>query len=321
MITREKSLFEKSVMHPRDAERFRPGGMFGTKRFYNDPPAPPAYEAQELPEDFRASDPALKDFKTVGSLRKAYLDTKSLVGSSIRVPSADAGEQDRKEFRERLKKADPDLVEIPKDPEKRKAVEDDIWGMLGRPKDAKEYALEGVALGDGVQISDEELGKLREVAQRRGYTKAQFKAFVTDVAADRAASLKAAREREAELRTEFGAAFDDKLKEIAIVAEKTGAPQSLRDSIAKKQIDKGTALYLLGIAKSLGTDTRELGDQKNRTPGALTPAEAELRIAEIMRRPEFLDGSKDPVLQRQLVAEVARLEAYASPDLARAGGE
>jgi hypothetical protein len=43
---------------------------------------------EELPEDLRA-EPALKDIPDVVTLAKAFRDTKSMVGSSIRLPGAD----------------------------------------------------------------------------------------------------------------------------------------------------------------------------------------------------------------------------------------
>jgi hypothetical protein len=47
----------------------------------------------QLPEDVR-SDPALSSFNDLGSLAKSYVETKSLVGSSIRLPGKDSKPED-----------------------------------------------------------------------------------------------------------------------------------------------------------------------------------------------------------------------------------
>jgi hypothetical protein len=312
----KRSIFDRSTMHPRDAERFRPGGMFGTKRWFNDPP-PVADWRTSLPEDLRGAE-ALKDVKDVAGLAKRFVDTQRLVGDSIRVPKADAAPEERAAFRERLRKADPDLVEIPKDEAKRKEVLGSIWETLGRPKDEKGYSLEGVQLEAGVAFSDEDIAALRQAAKRRGYTTDQFKAFAGDVVQERAAALKADKARNAELRTEFGLAYDDRMKEIAVIAEKTNAPQYLRDAIAKGQVDKGIAHYLLALSKQLGVDPREVALQRGTPAGAKTPEEAEAEIKQLL--PKLTDPKTDPDERKRLMARFAELEKYASPHLVEKGG-
>lgn len=315
MRTRTRS--QSSIFHARDAEQFRLGGLFAARRFFNDPP-PVASWRDSLPDDLKG-EAMFKDIPDVPTLAKVARDAKSALGSRMPIPGPDAGPEALAEFRQKLQKAAPDLIEVPKDPEKRKAVEATIWETLGRPKDEKGYSLEGLDLG-GVQFTDEEVGALRKVAQRRGYTVEQFKAFATDAAGERAVAAKAQKDVQAELRAEFGLAYDDRMKEIAVVAEKTGAPQVLRDAIAKGTIDKGTAQYLLSLSKSLGVDTREIAAQRGAGAGALTPPEAERQINEILANPAFLNPGKNPDEHKRLVRRLAELERYASPELA-GGGE
>lgn len=312
-----------SMLHPRDAEQLAAiGGLFGgQRRFYKDGEGEGggagggggADWRAALPEDLRA-DPSLKDIKDVGALAKSYVSTKALMGRSIRIPTAEDGDDVRTEFRTKLKTAAPDLIEFPSDPEKRKAVEADIWEALGRPKDSdKGYTVEGVELSEGVKLTDEDVTQLRAVAKRRGYTKEQFKLFVADVGAEKAAGLAAQKKMNAELRAEFGAAYEPRMKEIAAIAEATGAPQVLRDSIAKGQIDKATAAYLLNVGKQLGTDTREISRQSSGGSGAMTPAEAEEQIGQLM--PKFVNPKTPADERRRLGERLAKLERYAHPEL------
>jgi hypothetical protein len=299
-------------MHPRDAEALaRFGGLFGGgRRFHNEPPP---YEAVPLDDAFRGSDPGLKDFKTLGDLRKSYLATKAMVGGSIRVPAPEAPPEAHAEFRGKLRAAVPDLVEIPKDPEKRKTVEADIWKTLGRPEDEKGYTPDGVQFEEGVKLSDEELGKLRQVAKKRGYTTAQFKSLLEDVGVERAGALKAAKENQAALRAEFGAAYAEKMKEIDAIALATNAPQALRESIAKGQVDKATAVYLLNVGKQLGTETRQIAGQPGGGSNTLTPVEAEAQIAQLL--PVLTNSKTSPEERKRLQGRLAVLERFANPAL------
>jgi hypothetical protein len=73
--------------------------------------------ALKIPEELHEND-TLKEAKDVPFLGESCSWTRrQFVGSSIRIPGADAGEEDKKAFREKLKTAVPDLVELPADPD------------------------------------------------------------------------------------------------------------------------------------------------------------------------------------------------------------
>ena len=65
---------------------------------------------ETLPEELRA-EPALKDIPDVVTLAKAFRDTKAMVGSSVRLPAADADDAARAEFLEKIKERAPDIAE------------------------------------------------------------------------------------------------------------------------------------------------------------------------------------------------------------------
>src|SRR6266540_2362242 len=96
-------------------------------------------------------DAALKDFKDVAALAKSYVEGRALLGSAIRVPGPDAGADALAEFRGKVMKHVPDAIVLPADAGERAKVEPAIWEKLGRPKEAKEYALPaGVELPEAV---------------------------------------------------------------------------------------------------------------------------------------------------------------------------
>jgi hypothetical protein len=108
------------------------------------------------------------------------------------------------------------------------------------------------------------------------------------------------------------------MKTIAAVAEATGAPQSLRDAIAKGQVDKGTAVYLLNIQKQLGTETREIAGQRRGGAALMTPSEAEAEIPLVLTKLSDPKTSADE--KKRLSDRLVQLERYASPELAAQAG-
>lgn len=306
MFNRHRSV----VIHPRDLERFRPG-LGGIARYFEDGGA--AFRAT-LPEELRA-DPSLADIKDLPSLAKAFRDTKALVGSSIRVPGPDASPEAKAAFRDRLKKDAPDLVELPSDPEKRKTARKDILEQLGWPKDpAKEFTLAGITLEPGVKLDENEL---RTIAVELGLDKDGFAKLAGKSAAAQAAVIKSAQAEQSVLKGEWGGAYEERKLLALAAAEKTNAPQSLKDAIKNGTADAATMRWAYGLAQSVGASPRELGDQGGGARGTgLTPAEALSQLSEIEGRKEYFKPTPATMdIHRQLVAKHGALMAQAYPDI------
>ena len=277
------------------------------------PPAGGGDWRAALPEDLRA-DPSLADVKDVTGLAKAYRDTKAMVGSSIRPPGPDAAPEAHKTFQERMAAAvagQADIVYLPKDPKARAEVEVRALEVLGKPKEAKGYSFEGIDLAG---LNGEELA---QQAFEAGLTNAQARKIVERAAGAAKAAAEQAGRVKAELSTTFGAALPQALAEALAAAEQTSAPASVREALKAGTADKDTVLYFRNLAKTVGAQPREIAGQGGGGRGAaMTPQEAEARISEIMAREEFYNPGKNPQEHARLVSELARLEAFASPDLA-----
>jgi hypothetical protein len=263
-----------------------------------------------LPEEQRGA-AYLQDVKDLPTLVKNYGEALAYRGQSIRIPGPDAAPEARKEFVEKLTKQVPDLVMIADgDDDAAKAAREAVWQRLGKPKDAKEYSLAGVELVPGVQFTPEEQEALRATATRRGYTKAQFKAFVTDVATDKASAAKAVQDAKTALKGELGAAFDERTATVAATVEKLGFPAHLVQAVRSGAVDVATFKALAAVAKGFG-EQREIAGQGGGAGGKLTPAEAKAQRAELRGRKEFWDRSINAVLSDQLRArdlELAKAE-------------
>ncbi len=255
-----------------------------------------------LPEALRAA-PALKDVRDVGSLAQAFVDTKALVGSSIRPPGPDASPEARKEFIEKLTKHAPELVLIPEDEKARAEVEASIWARLGKPKEAKEYALP-----KDVDLPEQHLAALRAEAAEEGLTKRQFEARAKRVASALGEVAKADNEARTALKRELGAAYDERTATVAATVEKLGFPEQLVKAVRAGAVDLPTFKALAAVAKGFG-EQREVATQGPGAGGKLTPAEAKAQRAEIRGRKEFWDRSINPALADQLRAKDLELAA------------
>jgi hypothetical protein len=269
--------------------------------------------APEGAEDWRSSLPddlkgeaMFKDIPDVGTLAKVARDLKAFQGTALRPPGPEADAAAHRDFAERLAKGTKGIVYVPDDEKLRGEVEPSIWEKLGRPKEAKDY------VADDTGLDDERLEALRKEALDTGLTKAQFAKVAKRVAEAGKAQSAAAAAQAKELKDAFGEAYDARMKEVAAVAEKTGAPKSVRDAIAKGSIDKETASYFLAVGKQLGVDTREVAGQRTQGPSGVSKKEAESRVAEIMRNPDFF---KPGPMQEALQAKLIEYQAIVHPDL------
>ena len=265
---------------------------------------------ESLPTELK-DNPSLKDINDVSALAKSFVETKSMLGNSMRIPSADAGPEARKEFLAKMQEKVPELVLVPNDPDKLAEVEETLWSKLGKPKEAKEYEPPKV---DDVEFRPEEIEVLRTIASKRGYTKKQFATLVKDVASEKQAQAKALYDQRAALKKEFGFAFDDKIASFAAVAEKTGAPPQLLAAIKQGTIDTVTAKWLDGLVRSLGGENAEFRRQEGGGSGRLTPEEARIQISEIQKNPAYFRKGVNPELHESLKMKLAKLMPFAYPE-------
>lgn len=252
---------------------------------------------ESLPEDLRGNS-VFDNVKDLTDLATQFANAQSFLGSSIRIPSENASEEDRKKFYEKVMKHAPSLMPKP-DPADETAVQT-VLAALGRPADPSSYNIEGA------QLSDD----LKKAAHEAGLTQNQFaKMYQTlikpslDSSAARAAEVEKGR---AELAKEWGYAFQVKEQTAQALLQKTGAPAELVDAAAKGQLNANTLRWLDQLATSIGREGLDLvnhGQGGNR----MTPAEAQAQINEIMNnRSHAYWNTSDPA-HKQAVKDVVDL--------------
>jgi hypothetical protein len=251
-----------------------------------------------IADDQLRANPALKDFPDVQTLAKSFVETKALVGASLRLPGPDAGEDVKAAFRDRLKQALPDLVEVPKDPEAFLKLEGELFERLGRPKEPKDYAPP-----KDVQLSDDVLAALRAEAQAEGLTKKQFEARAKRWAEGATKATESEKAELAALKKDLGDAFDERTAAARAVAEKLGIPKDAAASMPARQLR-----VWAGVAKAIGGEGNHVGEQRDGTGGKLTPAEHAARAQEIRTRLMSPKERLDHVTREQLIAKMVEHE-------------
>lgn len=265
---------------------------------------------ESLPAELKES-PALKDFKDPAALAKSFVETKALVGSSIRRPGPDAGKEAWAEFRGKVLDGIPEAILLPEDPEALKEVEAKVWGKLGRPEKPEGYTLEGVELAPGVKLNE---AQLREGAAKLGLTKAQFKVLAAEAAASEAARLSEVTKAQGALKTELGSAYEERLRQAASVAESVGFPKSIVEAVRAGNVSVEEGKAFLALAKKLTTDPNQVGGQ-GHGPAGMTPTEAKAQLEEIMKRPEYFNPAQGRATHELLKKKVAELLPFIHPEL------
>lgn len=253
-----------------------------------------------LPDDLKTA-PALQDVKDIPGLAKAFIDTKALVGGSLRPPGPDATPEVRLEFINKLKEKVPELVLIPDgEDDAAKLARDAAMARLGRPKEAKEYTAP-----KDVDLPADVLEALQKDALDEGLTKSQFQVRAKKEATKVLGLAQLQREAQAALKKELGAAFEERTASAAAVAAKLGARDDLVAALKTGAVDAGTFRMFAQIAKGFG-ETRVVADQTGAVSGKPTPAEDKATRAEIMARPEYFNPKPNQLdVHRALVAKVA----------------
>lgn len=258
-----------------------------------------------LPDELK-TDPTVSKFKTPADLAKGYIEASKLIGGSVRVPSKDAGPEARKAFIGTLMEKVPELLYLPDDEAVRADAEVAAWKKLGKPDDEKGYSLDGLELPEGVKLADDQL---RATAKALGLTKGQFKAFAAAHAGELAAASQAEKAALASLRADWGEAYEERTLSAKAAALKMGVPETALATMPAAQLK-----VWANVAKGVGAEARQVGDQGGGSPGKLTPGEAAAQRSEIMARPEYFNPkAAQMAVHENLKRKVQELNAIIHP--------
>jgi hypothetical protein len=247
-----------------------------------------------LPEDIRG-DTSLKDIRDLAGLAKGYVNAQRMVGyDKVAIPGEKATPDEFNAFYTKLGR--------PEKPEGYKLPEVKADNVFQPPKE----------LVTGFTAKAHELGISQKQAEGLfswylGQGNSSIEKLNTDLATTRDAGV-------AELKKEFGAAFDTKVN-IA-----RDAVRSLGDEAFVQFLDTsrlGDHPSMIRVFAKIGEMLKEEGTLKGTGTGsAMSPDEAKARIAEFNSNPDKMKAYTDKSHPnfKAVSEERARLYAYAYPE-------
>jgi len=217
-----------------------------------------------LEEDLK-TDPSLKHIKDIPTAVKSYIHAQRMIGADkFLVPN---------------KYATPDEWT-------------NIYTKLGRPEAADKYDIKSE---DGSLISPEFMKGFKEAAFKAGLNPQQateFSNFYDKQVKDAQAQMiiyedEQTNQEIGELKKEWGAAYDSKIK-AAQVALKAFGGDEIMTYLKESGLDTNTKLARLfaKVGESLSEDQNDLG---GATSNALTPMAADKELNGIMSNPAYFD--------------------------------
>jgi len=235
-----------------------------------------------LPEDLKTSG-VLESVNNIEQIAKMAVDGRKLASNAVRIPSDDASEEDRKTFQDDLLTKLPGLMVKP-DIDNDDSVKQ-VLKSLGMPE-----TVEGYELKDIPEPLTDNFNNLAKTAHDAGLTKKQLEAITTGIITDFQTNSDTVRgqveAQVGELKQEWGAAYDNKVKTISHFAEQTGFTDDLIDAIESGQLSPANMKAFDSVVKGFQGEGIEIGKQPNDVRATMTPQEADTRLNELM-------GNKD----------------------------
>jgi hypothetical protein len=214
-----------------------------------------------LPDDLKA-DPSLGAFKDLGSLAKSYVETKKLVGQTLRAPAADASEEEW----------------------------DKYYRAGGKPNAPEEYKF---TAPDGL-LSKEDEKQIREEAYREGLNSRQVQKRVDRISEAVAQSQKSEREEtmktEKEYREKWGANYDRNKAIVVRTLEKIDPDKKIRAFL--DQTGLGNHPVMIDLMHEWGKRLVEDGLMPGDVQGVTGREEAQAKIRELMADPKYITAKR-----------------------------
>lgn len=262
--------------------------------------------------------PALKNVPDVGTLAKNYVEAQAMIGRSVRLPSKEAGEEDRKAFRTRLLEVGKDhgVVPLPQEGEDDTA----FWRTLGYPEKPEAYAYD-VKPPEGVTLEEGDVNMLRAAAHKAKLTPKQFQVVLGEMLGAQAPVVQEHRQRALQgteaLKKEWGESYDTRVAQVGKLLEQYKAPPVVMNAFKNDIMDAASKRWLWDILSAFGGEPLEVTRTKFNQEGSLADsAEALARVAEIEKRLANMTPG-DPEYQTLLQRRVQLMEkAYPEPKAA-----
>jgi hypothetical protein len=230
---------------------------------------------EQIDEQYRGHD-SLNEFNDVSGLAKSYVETKAMVGNSIRVPSKDAGPEAYQEYLNKIINNDPTLMVKPDFAEKDQSRE--FYRTLGLPEEFSKYENP-----EGMELPEDVEGEMRQLLYEANLTNAQYQKIMAAFSDRQAQTVEMNTELHnsdmSQLKGKWGQAMDDRTK-AAKQANEDFYPGRPFDSLTGGELES-----LYNISKAMtGKGAPAANDAGGIPSDAMTPGEATARADELLKR-------------------------------------
>ena len=235
----------------------------------------PSEILDQIDEQYRDQE-SLKQFDSVADLAKSFVETKAMVGNSIRIPSKDAGSDAYEEYLNKIINADPTLMKKPNFEAKDQSRE--FYRTMGLPEEFSKYENP-----EGMKLPDDVEAEMRELLYSASLTNSQYQKIMAAFSDRQAQTTTMQNDMQetgmSDLKGKWGQALDDRIK----AAQRTNEefyPGRDFTVLTGKEIE---SLYTISAAMT-GKGAPAAGDAGGIPADAMTPQEAIDRADEMMNR-------------------------------------
>lgn len=219
-----------------------------------------------LPDDLKA-DPSIGQYKSLPDFAKGFVETKKMVGQSLRAPAADASDEEW----------------------------DKYYKAGGKPNAPEEYKF---ALPEDFKLTPDEEKEIRDTAYRMGLNGKQVQRLI-DLQAERVAGLRKVEREELTkvdktYREKWGATYERNKAIVTRTIEKIDPDRKLRAFFDETGL--GNHPVMIDLMYEWGKKLVEDGLMPGDVQGVTGREEARAKIAELMAKPEYLKSKPgDPL--------------------------
>jgi hypothetical protein len=253
-------------------------------------------------------DPTAEKYETVGDLFKAYKEASSMIGSSIRFPTDEAGEEDIASFNNKM--AERGYYRAPDQDDAENTR--NIQRMLGLPNEPTGYQFNEV---DGYEGDAESEGAFRALSHELGLTQAQAAGvhnwLASNIADSSGEMMQSNEEAMRSLQGEWGQTFNMKMQQARNAAhmleERIPGISSYFDDQALEGNDVNMIRLMDAFAEAMGETGAMLPPAGYE---GMSPQEAQQRIDEAQQNPDhWWHLDPDQLTDRQRDQRVEWLKA------------
>jgi hypothetical protein len=264
----------------------------------------PSEILEQIGEEYR-DHASLKDINDIAALAKSYVETKAMVGNSIRVPGPDAGADAYEEYLNKLITNDPKLMMKPdfSTPEQ----SHDFYRTIGLPEESAKYTNpEGMKLDEAVEAEMRSLLYDAQIPQA-AYAKI-MSAFSDRQAQTTEMNTELHDSDMSQLKGKWGMALDDRINAAKRMNDEFYPGRDFANLTSTEM----QALYSISTSMT-GKGAQAAGDAGG-IPTKMTPDEANTQADEIMKRihdPESgLDHGEKMALQNKRIKLLQKYGPY-----------